>query len=173
MPEVGLLTELRRSHTPSSRATTIAHVPMSRPLRREREVVAICRVLPLVLARAIRCRRAIASIPDLRTLLYTIDAESASHRWKRQVEAHDLVRATNISLRILRAPDRSCVLRSATLYSTLRGMGRTAAFVSGVRRLGGDIDGHAWVESPSLPLSLTGDQLSSTVFAEGFRHPPP
>ena len=135
-----------------------------------RALVGTLRLLPVAFSDAWWCRRQVAAIADLRELLLAVE-ERAQTRRRRAPDPRDLVRATGLALRVLRAPDRSCVLRSLVHYSALCAAGEPAAFVSGVGRFDGAVDGHAWVESALLPLSLTADDASPTRYAVGFRHP--
>ncbi len=63
-----------------------------------------------------------------------------------------------------------CVPRALATYVALRAEGRNVAFVSGVRRVQGKLEGHAWVELDGLPL--LGDEESPSLYQETFRHPP-
>ena len=132
--------------------------------------MAKARALLVVLPIAVRCRSRLRRVQDLHTLLDGLDAWAQTHP-RPPIRSEDLVRATNWSLRVLRAPDRSCVHRSLVLYTVLRAEGREATFTSGVRRDGGDLDGHAWVVSDALAPALTGDDGAAAMFATGLVHP--
>lgn len=139
--------------------------PLNHDRRVRRAVLAgsfggLARTLPL----AVRCRSQLAQVRDLHDLLRGLDRWADAHPRRRSAAA-DLVRTTNWSLRVLRADDPSCVLRSLVLYTALRAQSHEASFVRGV-------DGHAWVQSRALPLILTGDVGASAAFKPGFVHPP-
>ena len=136
--------------------------------RRTAKARAVLVVWPI----AVRCRSRLRRVQDLRTLLDGLDAWAQKHP-RPPIRSEDLVAATNWSLRVLRAPDRSCVHRSLVLYTVLRCQGRDATFTSGARRVGDGLDGHAWVASDALAPALTGDDGSAVMFATGFVHPQP
>ena len=65
----------------------------------------------------------------------------------------------------------ACVPRSLAVYHALRAEGHNVEFVSGVRRINGKLEGHAWVEVNGLPLEVFNDIASPQMFKENFRYP--
>ncbi|MFN4252420.1 lasso peptide biosynthesis B2 protein [Deinococcus sp.] len=70
------------------------------------------------------------------------------------------------ALWLLGVRERGCVPRAMTLYALLSRQGRAATYVSGIRRLTGELDGHAWVEVNGVPVA-EGNLAGITV---QFRH---
>ncbi len=131
----------------------------------------------------VRCKVQLGRITDLHDLLSGLDAWTARNPVRSELNVVRAVRTTGWSLRAIRSPDRSCVLRSLAIYCEIRRHGQPAEFVSGVRRneradsqgggpqpSQGPLDGHAWISSPVLPLWMTGDVESAERFAVGFRY---
>jgi Uncharacterised nucleotidyltransferase/Transglutaminase-like superfamily len=63
-----------------------------------------------------------------------------------------------------------CVPRSLALLQVLSEAGFATSFVSGVRRLQGKLDGHAWLEVDGIPLEIVGDTNAPQMFKENFRY---
>jgi Uncharacterised nucleotidyltransferase/Transglutaminase-like superfamily len=63
-----------------------------------------------------------------------------------------------------------CVPRSLALLQVLSEAGFAASFVSGVRRINGKLDGHAWLEVDGEPLEIVGDTNAPLLFKENFRY---
>nr|WP_256487963.1 lasso peptide biosynthesis B2 protein [Deinococcus sp. HSC-46F16] len=65
----------------------------------------------------------------------------------------------------------TCVPRAYTTYRALRRLGHPAVFVSGVARVGGGVQGHAWVEDHRGGLDAYGEPLNRVRFRESFSFP--
>jgi hypothetical protein len=72
--------------------------------------------------------------------------------------------------RILRLQKNPCVPKSLALLKMVSRDGFAASFVSGVRKVNGKLEGHAWVEVDGLPLEIIGDMNSPNIFKENFRY---
>ena len=75
----------------------------------------------------------------------------------------------NWAMRLSPIKFNPCVPRSLALLQVLSELGFAASFVSGVRRNGQKLDGHAWVEVDNTPLEIIGDSNSPNLFKENFR----
>jgi len=87
-------------------------------------------------------------------------------------ERKGLVRGTRWALRLL--PDGEvggCVVRSLVLYRTLRRRGLPVDFVSGVRRDGDRVVGHAWVELNGIVVPELDEPTNPHIFRVNFRYP--
>lgn len=72
-------------------------------------------------------------------------------------------------LRALRRWPTTCMVRSLAGYARLRAAGEDVRFVIGVRPEGGDLVGHAWLESTDGPL---GEPVDPRLrYAVAFVHP--
>ncbi len=60
--------------------------------------------------------------------------------------------------------------RSLALFSLLSERGYRTSFVSGVRREGDRLVGHAWVTISDEVLESSGDGHAATSFTENFRY---
>ncbi len=75
-----------------------------------------------------------------------------------------------LASRLLRLQKNPCVPKSLVLLRVLSRDGFAASFVSGVRKVGGVLEGHAWIEVDGLPLEIMGDMNSPNLFKENFRY---
>lgn len=64
---------------------------------------------------------------------------------------------------------RYCLPRSLVLYRLLRGAGAPVRLHTGVRSLGGGLDGHAWVSVGGIAVGEPSDPAD--LFALTFSHP--
>jgi Uncharacterised nucleotidyltransferase/Transglutaminase-like superfamily len=107
-------------------------------------------------------------VSDLNALVGRFDAKPQSEaRFGKLVKWCVGVRLAN---RILRWQKNPCVPNSLALLRMLSQAGFAASFVSGVRKVAGRLDGHAWVEVDGLPLEIMGDMNAPGVYKENFRY---
>ncbi|MDK2014349.1 MULTISPECIES: lasso peptide biosynthesis B2 protein [unclassified Deinococcus] len=123
-----------------------------------RRVKGVCVALPV----AWRVRRALRRDPDLPRLLRSLERGPST---RCPCPPQELAWTVRTALRVLGVRDRGCVPAAMTLYALLSRQGSPASYVSGVRRVDGRLDGHAWVEIQGVPVA-EGD-LSG--FTELFR----
>jgi hypothetical protein len=76
----------------------------------------------------------------------------------------------NWAMRLSPIKFNPCVPRSLALLQVLSESGFATSFVSGVRRNGAKLDGHAWLEVDGVPLEIVGDSNSPNFFKENFRY---
>lgn len=106
-----------------------------------------------------RVRRALNRDPDLPHLLRALETGAPPHR---PCEPQRLAQAARTALRVMGVRNRACVPAAMTLYALLRRQDSPATYVSGVRRVDGQLDGHAWVELQGVPVA-EGDLSGFTV----------
>nr|WP_255673328.1 lasso peptide biosynthesis B2 protein [Deinococcus sp. 14RED07] len=109
-----------------------------------------------------RVRSALRHSPDLPRLLRTLESGPSTHR---PCDPQELAWTARAALRVLGVRDRGCVPAAMTLYALLSRQGRPATYVSGVRRVNGRLDGHAWVEILGVPVA----EGNLSGFREQFR----
>lgn len=126
----------------------------------------IVRVLPTVM----EARRALAGQRDVREVLRSVtpgdparDRSSPRSRWRT-------VRAIRWAFKLLRLgpAEGECLPQALATYSALRRQGWPVVFVSGVRRDGERVLGHAWVELDGVILT---DSEQMAEYRENFRYP--
>lgn len=125
-------------------------------------------LMPEVLRAWITLRRT----SDLRALLERIEPPLRANPDRSSRRIQQIVQGCKWALVLLGWTRNACVPRSLAIYAALRREGHRPQFVSGVRRDGARIVGHAWVELKGSPLLGSGDELAPKQFAENFRHPP-
>jgi hypothetical protein len=82
-----------------------------------------------------------------------------------------LERGVRWSLRLTNQHVNACVPRSLALFHALRKEGLEVSFVSGIRRNGTKLEGHAWLELDGKPIAGYGDENAPNMFKENFRFP--
>lgn len=125
---------------------------------------AVARALPWV----VRARWKIRRTPDLASLLVAHDMRSAASRPARSVDS--LRRGVDGALRVIGPREEHCVPRGLALMALLTRQGERVVFVSGVRRDGADLRGHAWVLVDGVPVEAEGGEASLAGFREQFRY---
>lgn len=156
-------------------ARTVAeHVPhrfalwLVRVYRAPDLFVRLVQAAPLVL----RVRRAARRVRDLQGLLASMTPATGPEARITMRERKGLVRGTRWALRFLPDGDvGGCVVRSLVLYRTLRRRGLPVDFVSGVRRDGDRIVGHAWVELNGIVVPELDEPTNPHIFRVNFRYP--
>lgn len=138
-----------------------------RLLRAPRLMVDIVGVLPEVA----EARRRIRMEKNLLRLLERSTPQRPTMRTPLP-RRYRTVRAIRWATRLLRL-NRSgdCVLRSFAIYSALARQGWPVAFVSGVRRVGTRVEGHAWVECDGRVLPELYEPSVRFWYREMFRWP--
>lgn len=133
----------------------------------------VLRAVPLVL----RARNAARREPDLHRLLAEFtprrDASAPSPPRVKSGERIWLARGIHWASRAI--PTRGvgrCVIRSLAHYHALRVRGIEAEFVSGVKREGNGIVGHAWIELDGRVLPELNEPENPYIYKENFRYPP-
>ncbi len=116
----------------------------------------------------LKATRARDTFSDLNLLVAQFDAQP-------QVKAQfgKLIKwcvAVKLASRVLRLHKNPCVPKSLALLKMLSRDGFAASFVSGVRKVNGKLEGHAWIEVDGLPLEIMGDMNSPNLFKENFRY---
>jgi hypothetical protein len=122
----------------------------------------VARALPWLLRARWRMRRT----RDLRALV-------AEHDWsarpRRARSVPSLRRGVDGALRIVGPHDEHCVPRALALFALLTRAGYDAVFVSGVRKVGDDLHGHAWVLVDDRPLEAPTVHDPRATYREQFR----
>ena len=119
-----------------------------------------------------RVRRAHRTHTDLRQLLASLTPPSAPLTPRSRPPRTRVARGIRWASRLLRVGDGGpCVVRSLALYVALRRLGWPAVFVSGVRREGAGVVGHAWVELDGRVLPELGEPFNREWFQVGFQYP--
>lgn len=148
------------------------HIPLPflRVLRAPGLTWDIVKVLPLLVA----VRRAMRRHRDIREVLQSLTPTSASSarisargRWRT-------IRAIHWAFKLLsigRAEGR-CLPRALAIYASLRRLGWSVEFVSGVKRDTAGLHGHAWVEEEGLLLRELSGWERLPDFEANFRYPP-
>jgi hypothetical protein len=109
---------------------------------------------------------------DLNTLLQLLDQLTYVGQLKRK-SLNRLDRGVRWALRLTNQHVNACVPRSLALFHALRKEGLEVSFVSGVRRNGSKLEGHAWLELNGKPIPGLGDENAPNIFKENFRYPKP
>lgn len=145
------------------------------PVRVERVVVAppalldVVRALPEVLA----ARRAAGRERDPRRLLEWASTAPRRRSPLTAARRRRLTRGIRWAAGIVPTGGVGrCVIRSLALYRALRRYGLDVSFVSGVRREGEQIVGHAWVEEGGRVLPELGEPLNRELYKVNFEYPP-
>ncbi len=106
----------------------------------------IIRTMPAVL----RARARLRGTRDIRAVL--VEHDRATRRQRRAMSPEELRIGVDRSLRIIGPRVDGCVPRSLALFALLSERGERATFVSGVRREGETLKGHAWILLDGVPL---------------------
>jgi len=122
----------------------------------------VTRALPWIARARWRLRRT----RDLRELVAAHDRSGSPGR-ARSV-AH-IRRGVDGALRIVGPHNEHCVPRALALFALLTQAGYDAVFVSGVRKVGDDVHGHAWVLVDDRPLERPGLVDPRVTYREQFR----
>jgi hypothetical protein len=125
----------------------------------------ILEALPVLL----RAKRMIRRGPPLETLVSAFSPPSAPGA-KPSIRQRDAIAlGVRWCLWLFGPRVDPCVPRSLVLLELLSKAGFAVRFRSGVRRNGGKLEGHAWVEVDDFPLEVFGDEVSPQAFKENYR----
>jgi hypothetical protein len=140
---------------------------------RLRRLPRVLRIVPRGWWEMRRVRRLLSTRTDLRALLEALTPRpmpGVPAPMRARMEAEEGIR---LAARVFpRGAHGPCVLRSLALYAALRRQGWPAVFVSGVRRDGERIVGHAWVELDGRTLPGLREKRNRELFSVTFVHPP-
>jgi len=109
--------------------------------------------------------------PDMHQLLSEMHLPARAKPDRSPKKVLEILQGAKWSLYLLGWKHDACVPRSLAIYAALRREGYAPQFVSGVRREGGVIKGHAWVELDGRPIPGSDDENAPLEFAENFRYP--
>ena len=123
-------------------------------------------VLPVAF-RAVRSIERPQAVPEA---LAGLEAWARTHQ-RSPWAADRVVRASRDALWILGKRKRACLPVSYTVFTLLNAMGQQPVIVTGVARMQGKLDGHAWVELHAQPIPGSGDESSPQRFSENLRYP--
>ena len=123
-----------------------------------------------VLPVAIRAVRTLERETGVFESLTSLETWARSHR-RAIWAAPRVVRASRDALWLLGKRERSCLPRSCTVFALLSAMGENPVIVTGVTRIQGKLDGHAWVELNAQPIPGSGDEQSPQRFVGNLRYP--
>ena len=117
----------------------------------------------------VRARWKTRRTSDLDSLLAAHDSPVVVRRPRRRtVDA--LRRAVDGALRVVGPREDHCVPRGLALFALLTRHGHPAVFVSGVRRVGRDLRGHAWVLVDGIAVEAPRHAEGLGAFREQFRY---
>lgn len=136
-------------------------------------LVDVLRILPKLFA----VRRALRARPSLSALFAPKASPRGQGRRQGYLRLHRTVRGGFWAARFLkplldREESGLCLIRSLAIYHALQELGYPVSFVSGVRRTGERLEGHAWVEYQGRPVPGFGDELALRLYREVYRYPP-
>ena len=120
-----------------------------------------------------RAKTALTRETDLHLVVQSMIPTQISPSANTRVKTLRLERGVRWALRLTNQHVDACVPRSLALFYALRQEGLEVSFVSGVRRNGAKLEGHAWLELDGKPLAGLGDENAPTIFKENFRYPKP
>ena len=117
----------------------------------------------------VRARWKIRRTSDLDSLLAAHDFGPVV-RASRRRSVESLRRGVDGALRLVGPREDHCVPRGLALFALLTRHGYSAVFVSGVRRVGPDLRGHAWVLVDGVAVEGPRGAVGLDAFAEQFRY---
>lgn len=115
--------------------------------------------------------RQLRRTPDMHQLLAGMHLPARMRPDRSPKKVQEILQGAKWSLYLLGWKRDACVPRSLAVYAALRREGYAPQFVSGVRREGDVIKGHAWVELDGRPIPGSDDESAPLEFAENFRYP--
>ena len=123
----------------------------------------VARALPWV----VRAKRKLRQTRDLRALVAEHDRSSKPGGQVRSLR--HFRRGVDGALRIVGPREAHCVPRALALFALVTRAGYRAVFVSGVRKVGDDVRGHAWVLVDDRPVEDAANRETLAVYREQFR----
>lgn len=125
--------------------------------------------VPLVM----RVRRAICRHRDMRSLLEAVSSMTATGPRVPRMSRELVIAGVRYASRLVGSGSAGpCLVRAVAVYAALRQRGWPVEFVTGVRRRGASIVGHAWVEYDGGVLLEMDEPDSCALFEQNFRFPP-
>lgn len=141
---------------------------LARILHAPSRVVAGAAFVPTVL----RIRHGLHGHTDIQELLRSLTPPTDGMDQAVPGEPRRVTSQVRWAMRLVgTGPHSSCLLRSLAIYSILRKRGWPVELVSGVRRDGGGIVGHAWVELDNVVLWELREPENRAIYRESFRFP--
>jgi Uncharacterised nucleotidyltransferase/Transglutaminase-like superfamily len=127
-------------------------------------------MLPLV----IRVKRELKKELDLHSIFQNLEKQNrvrtdTSTNQTKYIRSKR--RGIKLALSIIGSNENACVPRSLAMYIALHQVNIPVEFVSGIRRSGSKLEGHAWLEYDGRPLDGFGDHFAPQMFKENFRYP--
>ncbi len=124
--------------------------------------------VPLVM----RIRRTVRRHPDMRSLLEAVSAMTAAGPLATRLSRELVIAGVRYATRLV-GSGRSgpCLVRALAVYAALRQRGWPVEFVTGVRRRGAAIVGHAWVECDGDVLLEMEEPNRCALYEQNFRFP--
>ncbi len=116
-------------------------------------------------------KKHLAKETDLNLILEQFTPSPSPSLQPIEIRSLRLERGVRWALRLTNQHINACVPRSLALFHALRREGLEVSFVSGVRRNGAKLEGHAWLELNGKPLAGLGDENAPNQFKENFRFP--
>ncbi len=130
-------------------------------------IIGLIKILPIFLS----VKHELRHQKDLYQIFQKLEHRFLPKKTANNPEILQLTRGVKLALSIFGPKQDACVPRSMALYLALREYKFATEFVSGVRRLEGKLQGHAWLELHGLPLAGSGDHDAPNQFRENFRFP--
>ena len=127
--------------------------------------MAAARVLPAV----VRAKRLLRAERDIGDLMSKLDVAPSGHP-AGGLEVGDLLADVRRALRLIGPRQDACLPRSLALFSLLTDRGYPVSFVSGIRRDGERLAGHAWLIVNGQRIEATDDHDATSRFEENFRY---
>jgi hypothetical protein len=150
------------------------HLALPLSLERLPRVPRTARNVALALPTLFAVHRALARETDITALLDRLTPRSAPAGQGSARLRQRLVQGVRWGVRLFpRNPRGDCLLRSLALYALLRRHGWPAVFVSGVRREGAEVVGHAWVELDGRVLDELNEPGNRHIYHVNVVHPAP
>lgn len=109
--------------------------------------------------------------PNMHQLIQSLENRPRAQGDTSTAKAQSIFRGCRRMLMLLGWQKDSCVPRALSVYRALQLEGHKPHFVSGIRRQGTALLGHAWVELEGKPIYGSGDEQAPSQFKENFRYP--
>jgi hypothetical protein len=138
-----------------------------RSLRLPFLALAALRALPALVRVLYRVRRE----PNLWRLMASLTRPPARRRGSLAWRRYTVSALRHLARIAPRGGAGLCLVRSVAVYVALRRQGWPVVFVSGVRREGEGVVGHAWVEYEGRPLPELGEGAEACRYVVNFRYP--
>ncbi|HEX8358821.1 MAG TPA: lasso peptide biosynthesis B2 protein [Longimicrobium sp.] len=121
--------------------------------------------------RLLQARRALRRDTGLTGLLQSMTLPAVHPRRDPRERYHAVRAIVHLSRLAPHNPRGDCLVRSLAVYAELRSQGWPVSFVSGIRREGAGLLGHAWVELDGAVLPELGEPANRSVYTVNFTYP--